>query len=358
MTQEAFTGTDVAVELEQWRGKVIGAAPSVWGDFERNLAAVARFRDEGIEWTATNEGNRAIAALYYDFPLALITVGDLTGDDLWYERARTAADFLWSDYLDRGRRRAPAWLNYTNGVRELWARTGESIWRDAVQGMATGGGYSRPPREIREMARIDSAHGSREVANAIRGYVDLSRIRPLSSQEEGWLRELVNKALSHIDQWTGRAPFQDFRDDDGIHYRRYVYPFMVSLTMGSLLHYHNELGRSDSRILPALDRAADFLIDPGSELWIETQSTMRFSTVDIPNRADRSPAPDLNLLIAPRLMQLAHHSGRGDYERIGRLLISGGIANANFIGDGTAKHFNQQVQAVAEWLRWRETGHF
>jgi hypothetical protein len=128
----------------------------------------------------------------------------------------------------------------------------------------------------------------------------------------------------------------------------FMQPFMVGLTSEALIMYYNLTG--DSRVLPAISRAMDYL---WNNLWISSAQAFLYIDKAVDSEGGASavkPAPDLNLLIAPAYAWLYHMTGDRKWIDRGDLIWVGGVMNA-FLNNG--KQFNQSYRWSFDYLVWR-----
>ncbi len=171
----------------------------------------------------------------------------------------------------------PGFWIFPHGLAMHYQRTKDEKSRQALVSLSRNAAYApdtTPADWTREAAM------SREVAYNIH---NLMKAEEVGEPRRPRLRLLVDHALGHIDQWfvSRTAPFQK--------------PFMFGLTAEALIAYHAKT--KDDRIPGAIKTGADWI---WKNTWIA--KARAFQYVDrVVEGGGTEPAPDLNLLIAPRV---------------------------------------------------------
>lgn len=113
-------------------------------------------------------------------------------------------------------------------------------------------------------------------------------------------------------------------------------PFMTGLVHEALILYHRLIA-PDARILPAVQKSADFL---WANHWRQAGQGFIYDPGQFDSTPeDLQPAPDLNMLIAPSFGWLFKQTGSTIWRDRGDLIFKGGVDLAWL---GAAKQFNQQ----------------
>ena len=119
-----------------------------------------------------------------------------------------------------------------------------------------------------------------------------------------------------------------------------VIPFMMGLTMESLIHAYERTG--DPRIPPAIETTADAM---WPWLWHPASESFAYTSSDL-----NQGAPDLNLLIAPAYAWLWQLTGAQRHLERGDAIFAGGVRNA-WLGSGKA--FSQNYRSSFDYIEWR-----
>jgi hypothetical protein len=283
--------------------------------------------DQGeIQRTGTDESG----VWYYDGIRTFQQIADYTGDPSW----RLCADYVKAVYRPLalgGGGQVPGWQVFPHGLAEDFRSTGDALSRSAVVSLATQSAWAPQGGDA-------DAEMSRETAYLIHAYMKAIEVGEARSP---LLQQAVEFALGHLDQWSGSriAP--------------YVKPFMVGLTFEALIAYEERFG--DGRILPAIQRTADWLWD---EAWHPATRSFFYISCKPGSQAvtdeciglPREPSPDLNLLIAPAYAWLYRRLGEVRFQQRGDEIFSGGVRGAWLDG---GKQFSQNYRWSFDYIRNR-----
>ncbi|MCL2067656.1 MAG: hypothetical protein FWG99_09355 [Treponema sp.] len=189
------------------------------------------------------------SAVYYDAAKVLIELSELWGSKAAPEMniyAVKCAEIFHAHYTAPGPLNGLAgYVRFPHGLAYLYHDTGQQFYKEALEGCALRSNWAsvNPVNER-------SAY-SREVSYAISVYIaaieagmDIPNITTL-------LNHFVDMALSHLDQWhTGDFynPSDNFRQ-----------PFMVGLSMNSLIEYYEKVYKD-----PRIPAAIKIMLD---DLW-------------------------------------------------------------------------------------------
>ena len=267
-----------------------------------------------------------LAETYYDGEWVFFQIADYTDDPSWLRCAREAHKIYGKDYVLANAGAVPGYWNFSHGLTRAALSNTDLEAKSALLQLAHNAAYASDETQL---AATKSTEFSREVAYTIMSYLNAE---VLGESRRTRLAALVDQALGHIDQWcvSQRAP--------------YVRPFMVALSAQALISFYDRSG--DSRILPALRIAADWLWD---RTWLPSVEAFMYTDRST-SSGGREPAPDLNLLIAPLYAWLYHQTGEEVYLVRGDLAFAGGVKRA-YISDG--KHFNQNYRWSFAYVNWR-----
>jgi hypothetical protein len=222
--------------------------------------------------------------------------------------------------------------------------TGDPKAKEAVVAMSKRGAFCASSGS--NLAR--TAY-SREVAYCGLTYILSEQMgEPRSPRRD----ELFDDMLAHLRAWIdataeSRAP-NPFRESPGCAGKYYVQPFMVGLTLHSLIQLHSFTG--DSRVPAAVKEAVDWLWD---KHWVAADEAFVYENcIDRPGAVypPRQGSPDLNLLIAPAFAWVYKQTGDGTYRERGDAIFAGGVTKAWL---GNPKQFNQNYMWSPDYIRWR-----
>jgi hypothetical protein len=167
---------------------------------------------------------------------------------------------------------------------------------------------------------------SREVAYCIHAILDDQAIEGVDRSQT--LTRLVEAALGHLDQWFVARSSPN------------TAPFMFGLTAEALIRYHDAVNQ-DPRILSGIQSGLDWI---WLNAWVSSSQAFWY-------RLDsQTPAPDLNLLIAPAFAWVYQQTCDSSYLEQGDQVWAGGVTGA-YISDG--KHFSQNYRWSFQYLNWR-----
>jgi hypothetical protein len=270
--------------------------------------------------------DQKLSATYYDAQWVFYQIADYTRDSSWNTCAARAEAVYRDQYVVPNNGNVPGYWNFTHGLMHDFLRTGDTASKNAAISISRNAAYSPDATPLEWTV---SADYSREVAYAIMGYLNAET---LGEAHRARLDSFVSQAFGHLDQWFGSktAP--------------YVRPFMVGLTAHALISHAEQ--RGDSRVLPALVQAMDWL---WANTWLSGSQAFMYTDRNV-DSGGMEPAPDLNLLIAPAFAWLYHQTGEVRFRDRGDQIFAGGVANA-FIGNG--KQFNQNYRWSFDYVRWR-----
>jgi len=291
--------------------------------------------------------DQKLAATYYDAERVYLQIADYLHDDTWLPCAAEAQKTYRDNYVMREdlRGRVPAYWIFPTGLYLSWKKYADEKSRDAIVSMSQKGAFCGP------LTSSDLSHTllSREVA-----YCGLTY---LQSEAMGNPREprrdaLIDASFGHLRSWIDNNPKSfgptPFRESPRCAGKSYVQPFMVGLTMHTLIQLFDFTG--DPRVLPAVKEAVDWL---WAKHWVAADQAFVYENcVDAPGApypAQRG-APDLNLLIAPAFAWVWQQTKEAKYQQQGDQIFEGGVTRAWI---SPAKQFNQNYMWSFEYVRWR-----
>jgi hypothetical protein len=167
---------------------------------------------------------------------------------------------------------------------------------------------------------------SRETAYIIRTYIAAER---MGQPRNPRLATAVNYAIGHINQWFVNNTCPE------------LYPFMVGLTLESLIAYYELTG--DSRIPHYIQVACDGL---WTKAWVPGFNSFYYSW---PNDTNTGAA-DANLLIAPAYAWAWQKTGFRRNGLRGDQVFAGGVQFATY---WSGKQFSQNYRWSFNYVKWR-----
>lgn len=333
--------------------------PVVLAQWERQMHDKGRQNCDAItsmSADATSSLDNRLSAVYYDGIKVYSQIGDYTrltdpaSQAYWLACQKTAVHIYRDQYVfEPGCYGGvfgcvPGYENFTTGLRFDYQKTGDSASRQAAIDLSENAAYAG---DATDLTYTVSAEKSREVAYAIRSYVDAEL---LGEPRRARLADLVNQALGHIDQWFISKSYRCSATCDPIDAagKYYIQPFMVGLTSEALIRYHGRTG--DVRVLPAIRTALDAIWNLA---WQSGDGSFWYDNwVADPSIAfpAKSGSPDLDLLIAPAFAWLYTQTGDTKYRDRGDQIFAGGVAKAYLDG---GKQFDQNYMWSFDYLTWR-----
>jgi len=294
-----------------------------------NLPSLTKYNEQMIAKGRAQLGNRETIiagktwdgnAWYYDGTRVAYQIADYTGDPTFAEYAKNPLD-VYRPYVIENNGGIPGWRSFAQGLRMDFERTGNALSKQAVIALANASGSAKTADLIPESM-------SRELAYAISTLLEAEK---LGQPRNARLKEYVDIALGHIDQWFVTEKYQRMA------------PFMFALTAEALIKYHAATG--DARILPALKLGAEGI---WAKAWVPSNRAFVYEI--IPGAPPGAGAPDLNLLIVPVYGWIYSQTGDKSYIEKGDQIFSGGVEGA-WLDQG--KQFNQSYRWSMDYLKWR-----
>lgn len=269
-----------------------------------------------------------LLSTYYDAEWVYYQIYDYTKDTSWLNCAKKAGEVYRDNYVIPANSNIPGYWNFTHGLVQDYLRTGDIVSKNTALELSQNAAFSRDSTPVEDT--VDATY-SREVAYAITSYLQNEN---LGQTRRARLSILVDQALGHLDQWFVLKTAS------------YIRPFMVALTSQALIEYYEKTG--DARVVPALERAADWMWD---NVWINDAKAFRYTDRTTEYGSDEmDPAPDLNLLIVPLYGFLYHETGNIRHLNRGDEIFSGGVQGA-WLGNG--KQFDQNYRWSMKYIEWR-----
>ena len=308
--------------------KGAGLSPSLGiAEWQRNMIKHGRQHGRTLAaWGPNDPLDPPLSATYYDAQRVYFQIADYTKDDSWLAYATAARSIYRDRYVIANKGKIPGYWLFTQGIAMHYQRTRDPVSRDAVKMLSESAAYAADTTETKVTA---SPLLSREASYAISAKLDAESVGESRSPR---LARLVDQALGHIDQWfvSKNAP--------------YIQPFMVGLTAEALIRWDDKM--NDSRVLPALKLSAAYL---WNRLWVAPDQAFKYLDRETPGEGGPTPAPDLNLLIAPLYAWIYHKNGDTAYRDRAVAIFVGGVKKAFLT---SPKQFNQNYRLSFDYLKW------
>jgi hypothetical protein len=313
------------------------------GPFPPNAAlpAVAQWEDNMRKYGKKHVNTNYIGCCgdytgvwYYDGARVFLQIFDYTGDASFLDFAKS----IRTAYRDRmlATEGSLKYAVFPHGLREFYQRYGDQQSRAALLAMRTSPGFGyraqwgAPWNASREMAYALSLHVVSESVGLARQIETSLGFEP----GESMFDEHMAIVLGHFEQWFASET------------ARFVYPFMVGLSVEALIDYYEVSG--DPEVPWLLKLAADKMY-PNPLTWHEASESMMI--VEEKNGViTRGPAPDLNMMIAPLYGWVFQQTGDVKYRDIGDRLFRSGVQKAYLDG---GKQFSQNYRWSFKYLQWR-----
>lgn len=297
---------------------------------------------------------------YYDGQRIFLQIADYTGQDEPWETYAEAAEDTYKTYLERNDFGAAGHMRFPHGLFMDWKRNGDSQSREYLLLLRDRAAVSNPEIPKHRKQWRDPRY-SREVAYALENQVLAERAGGARQPERVDL--FVGMALAHIDAWTTG----EFGHSDPEW--RFCQAFMAGLTATALITYDDHRATTDRgrdpRVLPRVESLADWLwqtmwiagVGGGGGDWYPHEDSrlgaFEYVQPTVDGVGSESPAPDLNLLIAPMYGWLYEQTGASRFRDRGDAIFAGGVAMASLKHN---KLFNQNYRDSFDYVQWRRNG--
>lgn len=296
-------------------------------------AAVEQYLRQGAYWAgrhfaAVRSGD--LAATYYDAMEvyhclfeALAGLPDGLGlHDATLDAFYSAVTTYRDNYVFANQGKVPAYWAFTDGLTRHYLEVGDEKSKEAVLLLANNAAYAPDTTPTDE---LKSTLFSREVAYTLNNYINAERCGAPVIDRRNVLKDL---AFQHLINWFTTAAS-----------RPYVRPFMVALTIKSLI---------------SAGHPWFSLVIDAEELWkLYDHEAGAFPYTDrvVDGPDDIKPAPDLNLLIAPVYAWLYKETKDPKWAEIADTIFIDGVRGAYL---GNPKQFNQNYFWGFKYLEWRK----
>ena len=326
-------------------------------DWEHTMRERGRQLGQKFVSTPVERLNADPPAWYYDSERVFLRIADRLGDpDGEWHRFAQAAERAYKAYI-RPRYAMPGYQRFPHGLALDHARSGDADSKAALLALRDHGPFA----DVLTNAWSEGWHDqrySREIAYMIQTHVQAERVG--ADRQPAALAAYVERALAHVEAWT----HERYRSEDPRW--GFCQGFMAGLTASALIEYV-ELERATGGDAPeailALHRLGDWLIET---MWVPGHAiegtydyvpshygAFRYVRPAVEGVGGTTPAPDLNLLIAPLYGWLYLETGESRYRDIGDMAFAGGVALAYIAPD---KNFNQNYRSSFDYVDWRARG--
>jgi hypothetical protein len=290
------------------------------------MVSFGRTHCDKLATDQTSTDPNVVADMYYDGERVYFQIADYTGDSSWNQCAQYA-EKIYKDYVRANNGAVAGWYIFTRGLLLDWQRNGDVESKNALvlvsknasyAGEATPSSWTQPELRSREVAyNIEAELDAERVGEPHRARTDL----------------LISQALGHIDQWIAGL------SSDGVTVPDFA-PFMLGLTCDALIEAN--AAHPDSRILPKVIQGLEYA---WQNAWIASANAFYYRKL-----TGTSPAPDLNLLIAPAYSWVWKQTGDSKWRDRADAIFAGGVAGAWL---GNPKQFNQNYRLSFEYVTGR-----
>lgn len=258
---------------------------------------------------------------YYDGERVYYQIADYTGDGSWNTCAQYVEAVYRDTYVIPNNGGIPGYRVFPHGLYQDYLRTNDATSKQAGLMLAHNWGMIN--------SRIDQV-SSRETAYALNAMMVGEELGQSNTAE---IKVNIDQALGHYDEWfvTKNAS--------------YLRPFMAALTAEALMKAYEKT--NDPRIPEALQTGAEYM---WTNMW-DAQAQAFKLTDRVTDTGDTTPAPDLNLLIAPLYGWLYQQTGDVKWRDRGDQIFNGGVLGA-WLGSG--KHFSENYRLSFDYIKWRQ----
>lgn len=289
----------------------------LFDQWEANMITYGALHAEDAEYPIPVDDVSEAHVWYYDGARVYYQIADYTGDDKWIELAETVNDAYRGYVFAAGG--VHGWRIFPHGLLMHYQRTGDPESKEAALLLANASKFASKGGGPHEAL-------SRETAYCIDAWLVAET---LGEPRNPNLRQAVDWALGHIDQWF----VQDSSDNWA--------PFMFGLTCEALIDYYHQIDE-DPRILPAIKMGLDACWE---RAWVEEDEAFWY-------RADNpvNGTGTLNPLVSPAYAWVYLQTGDTLYRDRGDRLFAGGVKGAYLDG---GKQYSQSYRWSFDYVKWR-----
>lgn len=274
----------------------------------------------GNQHCLKSEGTWEGFAWYYDGARVFYQIADYTRNPAFNACALHELN-LYRSYVVNSNGLIQLWRIFPHGLAMNFQRTGDTLSKTAVEMLHA---FSESNMNLYHYTQTSY---SREVSYLINtALVSSSLGNPLGDR----FPEHIELLIGHFDQW--------FTSKKGPRPQ----PFMVGLAAEALIDYHART--NDPRIPYLIKLACD-------EMWRVSWIIANQAFLLYFEDGTSTPAPDLNLLIAPMYGWIYRYTGESKYRAWGDQIFAGGV-NGAWLGGG--KQFSQNYRWSGKYVEWRK----
>ena len=293
--------------------------------------------------------NQKLNTTYYDSQRVFYNIRDYTGAASWDACALSAQATYRDAYVIPNNGGVPGYWDFPHGLAQGYARTNDAASKNALLLLSHNAAFGTA--SVGKLSFMISPVTSREIAYHAMAYLLARAVNDPPSAVGDTYTELM---LGHMEQWFVSKSYRTTGTNGepaGAAGQLYIQPFMVAITAEALIAVHESA--PDARIVTAVKTAMDWL---WANAWMGASQSFSY---DLYGPAagpyqGLSPAPDLNLLIAPAYAWLYKETGDVTYRNRADAIFVGGVTQAAVSFDG--KHFNQQYRWSFDYVKWRNPG--
>lgn len=256
----------------------------------------------GKENTTTWEGH----AWYYDGQRVFQQIAEYTKDNKWLQYADQSMG-VYRKYLLDNNGRLPGWRLFPHGLYKHYLDTNDEQSKNSIILLSKNSAYAY--KNGGEKIEL-----SRETAYLLTTRIIHNKLIP---SDNPVIDAPFNFAMEHLVIW--RVP------------EITIQPFMVGLTCEALIYYYENIIRNP-KIVEEIELTLNYVWD---KCWNEERQAFVYDTIG------GTPAPDLNLLIAPAFAFMHYETGDNKWLERGDKIFNGGVAGAYLAG---GKQFTQNYR--------------
>ncbi len=291
-------------------------------------------------------GSNWESANYYDRANTYYAFWARTGNVEYYRRATLIAVNYRKNYLEASNYGPSSYWYMPEGQETHYLLTGDEASRTAV-------GYSADVF-LADYYQSGISSVNAEMENRVQGRVIMAmltawKINAPSRQGANWAATLRADLPKILGTQGADGAYRFTAPNAG--QCGYNKPFMVGILNTALIKY-NTYFEKDARILPAVQKAADYM---WTKNWIASGSGFMYLEASCVNPNGGSdgpyPAPDLDNLIVDNFGWLYQQTGNSAYRTEGDQVFTGGVNNAWL--DGT-KQFNENYGNSFRYSYYRQ----
>lgn len=303
-------------------------------DWERNMVKFGRVHCDAMAKLGETRStvDQRLDSTYYDAERVYYQIAAYTGDLSWRDCAAIAERIYRDGYVLRKHGRVAGYWAFTKGLLFDYQLTSDESSRKAIVDISRNAAYASDQTRLWSTA---SAVNARDVGYAIMSYVNAEKVGEPPRRRK---QLLIDQALDHIRQWVDRSVLYSFAERQPSDYLK---PFFVAITLQALIEAY-EL-KPDARIPAAIASILDVLWE---RAWIPSRHAFYYESTN-----PDSPAPDLNLMIAPAYGWMYLKTREMKFLERGDDIFAGGVKGAYLSG---FKQFNQNYWWSFDYVKWRQ----